>query len=177
MFSNVFKRGGWRCQVEAHGSEAAQHRTRIPGVATVGIKTSKPSRIPPRYPLADYRIVVGDGEDAAAEKAWKDRERSVWKMLWKTPQACAWSLPENAYLSWDVALYCRQIVLCEQAGATASDRALLPRFADRIGLSAAGLAALGWRIVPDKAGAARMAKQAEEPDEQPEPARRERIAW
>lgn len=132
---------------------------------------------PPRYPLADYRIVTDDGEDAAAEKAWKERERSVWKMLWKTPQACAWSLPENAYLSWDVALYCRQLVLCEQSGASASDRALLPRFADRIGLSAAGLAALGWRIVPDEVGAARMAKQAEEPAEQPEPARRERTAW
>lgn len=132
---------------------------------------------PPKFPLADYRIMSDDGEDKPAEEAWKKRERAVWKTLWKTPQACAWSLPENAYLAWDIALYCRQLVLCEQAGATASDRALLPRFADRIGLSAAGLAALGWRIVPDELGAARMAKQAEETAAPAEPARRERIAW
>lgn len=124
----------------------------------------------PDFPLVDPVInrESPDGgwkKDVKASAAAKRREREIWDRLWRTPQACAWSLPEYSYLTFEVGIYCRLFATCEQVNAKASDRALLPRYADRIGLSAAGLAALGWRIVPDELAAARMARDADESNE------------
>ena len=124
----------------------------------------------PKFPLGKYEVfyVDGDGERGYDDKAtaqFAKRERTIWKTLWHTPQACAWSLPEYAYLIFDIALYCRQLVICESSDAKAADRGLLPRYADRIGLSASGLAALGWKIVPDEVSMKRMEVQAEDETE------------
>lgn len=123
---------------------------------------------PPKFPLPDPVVCVEeDGvavEDKQASAVRKKREQELWRQLWKTPQACAWSLPQYSYLIYEVGLYCRLFATCEDVNAKAADRTLLPRYADRIGLSAAGLAALGWRIVPDEIAARRMAK-AEEDEE------------
>jgi hypothetical protein len=124
----------------------------------------------PKFPLGKYEVfyVDGDGERGYDDKAtaqFAKRERTIWRTLWHTPQACAWSLPEYAYLIFDIALYCRQLVICESSDAKAADRGLLPRYADRIGLSASGLAALGWKIVPDEVSMKRMEVQAEDETE------------
>lgn len=108
----------------------------------------------PSFPLDEYRVYLlgEDGEqifDEKATKQWKTRERKLWRNLWKSPQACAWSMPQYAYMIYDVALYCRQLILCQDSMAKAADRGLLPRYADRIGLSAVGLSGLGWRISDD----------------------------
>lgn len=130
---------------------------------------------PPKYPLQPIVIYDSRGKDrendVAATRQFAALERKTWKWLWSTPQACAWSLPQFSYLLYDIALYCRQLVICETSDATSADRGLLPRFADRIGLSPAGLAALGWKIVADEIGARRNGVS-EENVETDTPARR-----
>lgn len=116
---------------------------------------------PPRFPLADYRIeniTNDDGRvyDEEGSQSFKRRERKLWRELWKTSQACAWSLPQYQYMVYDVAMYCRLMVISETSTAKAADRALIPRYADRIGMSAAGLASLGWKIAPDEFAQRRM---------------------
>ena len=114
----------------------------------------------PTYPLARFMVIKQADDDVQSDDAatalFAKRERYFWKKLWRTPQAFAWSLPQFAFLEIDVALYCRQLAICETSAATASDRSLLPRYADRIGLSVAGLAALGWKIMPDQVAEKRM---------------------
>ena len=121
----------------------------------------------PDFPLAKYVILKKDDEGNAVPDRyrmtqWRKREMTIWGTLWRSPQACAWSLPQYGYLVFDIAMYCRQFVICESSGATASDRGLLPRYADRIGLSAAGLAELGWKIMPDELALRRMGRDAQE---------------
>lgn len=104
----------------------------------------------PRFPLPQFRVVDAEGiRDANGEKRFASREKTVWRHLWSLPQAEAWSMPEYSYMFFEIALYARQLVICEQAGATAADRGLLPRFADRIGLSEAAMAGFGWSIRSD----------------------------
>lgn len=134
---------------------------------------------PPAFPLPDPVICDTDADgtpvpNPKASAARKKREATLWKSLWKTPQACAWSLPQYSYLIYEVAMYCRLFATCEDVNAKAADRTLLPRYADRIGLSAAGLAALGWRIVPDEVAARRMAKAEEEEEAANQPAQQPR---
>jgi hypothetical protein len=94
--------------------------------------------------------------DKRATNAWEKREKELWEALWRTPQACAWSMAQNAYMLFDIALYTRQLVICESSDAKAADRSLLPRYADRIGMSPAGLITLGWKITPDELANKRM---------------------
>ncbi|MBW3079873.1 hypothetical protein [Bifidobacterium saguinibicoloris] len=105
---------------------------------------------PPAFPLERYRVNGPDGPDEKAMRSFRKRELALWRQLWKSPQAWAWSMPQYSYLCWDIAMYCRLMVLAGESTATAADRGLIPRYADRIGLSAAGLAALGWQITPDE---------------------------
>lgn len=93
---------------------------------------------PLKYPL----LALGDAQ-------MDEREAETWKWLWKQPQARAWKLAQYRYMVHDIAMYCRMFVLCEQPDAKTSDRVLLLRLADRIGLSPAGLASLGWKIDED----------------------------
>lgn len=74
------------------------------------------------------------------------REREVWAWLWSTPQACAWSLPAEAWRVMQVAHYARLLVRCEDREAPVGLYAQLARLADMIGMSTAGLAAMGWKI-------------------------------
>lgn len=75
------------------------------------------------------------------------RELEVWNWAWRTPQACAWSLPSESWRVRTVALWCRVSVACESPDAAASLLGQLHRFADQIGMTTAGLAEMGWRIV------------------------------
>ena len=65
--------------------------------------------------------------------------------LWKLPQARAWHLPQFKWMIHELALYARLSTACEIAPAPTALTVLL-RISDRVGMSAAGLQALGWKI-------------------------------
>jgi hypothetical protein len=75
------------------------------------------------------------------------REREVWREVWRLPQAHAWSRPEQAWRLRSIAMYVRQSVKCEAPDIGASHLAQLHRFADQIGMTDAGLAAMGFKVV------------------------------
>ena len=90
-----------------------------------------------------------------------ERELEVWADLWRTPQACAWSMPSESWRARTVALYTRTVVRCEEQDAPASLLAQLHRLADQIGMTTAGLAEMGWAIAVDEVAARADAKAAE----------------
>lgn len=79
-----------------------------------------------------------------------DRELEVWAWAWRTPQACAWSLPSEQWRVRTVALWVRQSVRCEAHDVSANQLAQLHRFADQIGMTTAGLAEMGWKVAVDE---------------------------
>lgn len=85
------------------------------------------------------------------------REDELWRRLWKTPQAVAWSREKWRHHS--VAMYVRVSVRAEDPEAPAGVLAQLHRFADQIGMTPAGLKENGWAIAEAKAPAERKAKQ------------------
>ena len=113
---------------------------------------------PKRFPLARYEVMRAykdpDGGtmlvlDEEATNAWAKREQELWRQLWKLPQAVAWHMPQYRYLELTVALYCRQVRLCETPDAKSADRTTLQRYADTLGLTPQGLKLNGWLIVDD----------------------------
>lgn len=80
-----------------------------------------------------------------------DRELTVWEQSWRTPQACAWSLPSESWRIPTVAMWVRVKVRCEDPGVGSATYAQLHRFADQIGMTTAGLAEMGWKISLDGA--------------------------
>ncbi len=99
-----------------------------------------------------------------------NRESQVWRELWRTPQACAWSLPAESWRHRTIALYCRLVVRCEAEDVPASLLAQLHRFADQIGLTTAGLALMGWKVAEDEVAA--KARQHAPAAKAPAPSRR-----
>jgi hypothetical protein len=87
--------------------------------------------------------------------AASDRELEVWDQLWSTPQACAWSLPSESWRLRDIAMYARVSVRCEDPDVSPSVMAQLHRLGDRIGMSTAGLAEMGWKVAVDEVAAKR----------------------
>ena len=79
-----------------------------------------------------------------------EREAEVWADLWRTPQACAWSMPSESWRVRTVALYARTVVRCESPEAGAALLSQLHRFADQIGMTTAGLAEMGWKVAVDE---------------------------
>lgn len=108
------------------------------------------------------RLEVRD--DDATEDV-RNREAELWKWIWTTPQACAWSMPSESWRIPTIAMYVRTFVICESNGATAADKNSLHRFADQIGMTTAGLAEMGWAIAKDEVGEKR-AEQDDEPRSQ-----------
>lgn len=74
----------------------------------------------------------------------------MWEQAWRTPQACAWALPSEAWRQGTVALWVRTKVRCEDPEAGAAMLGQLHRFADQIGMTTAGLAEMGWRVAVDE---------------------------
>ena len=72
------------------------------------------------------------------------RERTVWKEVWRTPQAAAWILEPWRWRT--VAQYVRWSVRMEAPTAIASLGAVVMRLQDQIGLSPSGLALNGWQV-------------------------------
>lgn len=84
-----------------------------------------------------------------------ERELDVWVDAWRTPQACAWSLPSESWRVPTVAMWVRVKVRCEDPSAGAALYGQLHRFADQIGMTTAGLAEMGWRVAVDETAAKR----------------------
>jgi len=93
-------------------------------------------------------------------KATAARELKVWTEAWRTPQACAWSMPSERWRIRTVALWVRLTVRCEDLEAPASLLAQLHRFADQIGMTTAGLAEMGWKVAVDEVASKRTAAKA-----------------
>lgn len=110
---------------------------------------------PPKFPLPPYVLRYFDKdsqewvEDRAGSESWNERESELWRQLWRLPQARAWKQPQLKYLHYQIASYVRECVVCESPSAKAADVAVKIRLEDRIGLSEAGLQALGWKISED----------------------------
>lgn len=107
-----------------------------------------PRRVVMRWEYEDkrrYQVPDLDATDAVAE-----RETELWSWLWRTPQACAWSMPSESWRLHVIAMYVRTFVVCEGSDATAADKGSLHRFADQIGMTTAGLAEMGWKVAVDK---------------------------
>nr|DAY95666.1 MAG TPA: hypothetical protein [Caudoviricetes sp.] len=110
---------------------------------------------PPKFPLPPYVLRDFDKdsqewvEDKAGSESWNERESELWGQLWRLPQARAWKQPQLKYLHYQIASYVRECVVCESPSAKAADVAVKIRLEDRIGLSEAGLQALGWKISED----------------------------
>jgi hypothetical protein len=83
------------------------------------------------------------------------REVEVWEQAWRTPQACAWSMPSESWRHSTVALWVRTKVRCEDPEAGAALLGQLHRFADQVGMTTAGLAEMGWRVAVDEVASKR----------------------
>lgn len=103
------------------------------------------------------------------------REIELWEWAWRTPQACAWSLPSEAWRAQTVARWVRQAVKCESESAAAADHGQLHRYADQIGLTTAGLREMGWKVAVDEVAAKRAGAGADEPRSEPARSSRERM--
>lgn len=111
---------------------------------------------PPAWPLSKWR----DQEKAkdpeyrneAGARMVDDRELSIWRQIWKTPQAAQWDR-----LGWkhDVALYVRMLVSAETGDMRAASEAR--QWSDRLGLTQMAMLRNRWRIVEDEVGAKRSA--------------------
>lgn len=96
--------------------------------------------------------------DSAETSRVAERELELWAWHWRTPQACAWSMPSEAWRLHVIALYVRTFVVCESGEATAADKNSLHRFADQIGMTTAGLAEMGWKVAVDETATKRTEK-------------------
>lgn len=92
-----------------------------------------------------------------------ERELEVWESAWRSPQACAWSMPSEQWRTRTVAMWVRLSVRCEDSEAPASLLAQLHRFADQVGMTTSGLAEMGWKVAVDEVAARRESQPQAEP--------------
>lgn len=76
------------------------------------------------------------------------RELEVWAQSWRTPQAAAWAVEPWRWRS--VAMWVRWSVRMEADDASAALGNVVMRYADDIGMTAAGLKLNGWKIAEQK---------------------------
>ncbi len=117
-----------------------------------------PIRTVYRWEFEDKRRFQVADLDATA--AVTGRELELWAWLWRTPQACAWSMPSESWRLHTVAMYVRTFIVCEGSEASAADKGSLHRFADQIGMTTAGLAEMGWQVAVDETATKRRATKA-----------------
>jgi hypothetical protein len=124
---------------------------------------ARPGR-PPAWPLPPMTSLSGIANDdtEAMLAVMHEREAAKWAKLWKTPQAWAWSMPGEEWRAEVVALYTRQFVLASAGIGGSAAMAQLHRLGDQIGMTTAGLAELGWKIVADAPKAAEPEVPAED---------------
>jgi hypothetical protein len=91
----------------------------------------------PEFPLPDVSV----------------RELTVWDSLWRTPQACAWSMQSWRWLK--VANLARLQVRSEAHDAPVNLASVVRQLEADLGLTPAGLKENGWAIAADEVGAKR----------------------
>lgn len=82
-----------------------------------------------------------------------DRELTVWESLWRTPQACAWSMQSWRWLN--VADLVRLQVRGEAHDAPVNIATVVRQLRADLGLTPAGLKENGWAIAADEVAARR----------------------
>lgn len=82
---------------------------------------------PPRWPLAGQ----------------SDREKVLWRELWKRPQAVMWERLDQRY---EVALFARNLERAEQVNASVELQKVVRQYLDSLGLSVAGMLRNRWRL-------------------------------
>ena len=98
-----------------------------------------------------------------------DREADVWESLWRTPQACAWSMQSWRWLN--VADLVRLQVRGEAHDAPVNIATVVRQLRADLGLTPAGLKENGWAIAVDEVAARADEKRDDAPAEEA-PARR-----
>lgn len=101
------------------------------------------------------------------------RELELWTEKWRGPHGAAWSQPSERWRWWDVAVWVRTAVRCEDPEAPAALLSNLHRLGDRAGLSTAGLAEMGWKVAVDET-ADRRSEDSESVEDEDDP--RSRLA-
>ncbi len=109
-------------------------------------------------PVPDFPLPRRFPADSELSEPIHQRELELWAWAWRTPQACAWSMPSESWRALTVAMWVRTFVICEGSEAKAADKASLHRFADQIGMTTAGLAEMGWKVAVDETGKKRAEK-------------------
>lgn len=95
----------------------------------------------PRWPL--------DGQS--------DREKALWRELWKRPQAVMWERLDQRY---EVALFARNLARAEQPMASVELQKVVRQYLDSLGLSVAGMLRNRWRLASPVTAAAQAAPRA-----------------
>ena len=113
-------------------------------------------RVVKRWEYEDKRRFEVTDDEATAAVA--EREAELWEWAWRTPQACAWSMPSESWRINTIGMWVRTFVICESSEGTAADKSSLHRFADQIGMTTAGLAEMGWAVARDEVGEKAAAK-------------------
>ena len=85
-----------------------------------------------------------------------DRELDVWESLWRTPQACAWSMQSWRWLN--VADLVRLQVRGEAHDAPVNIATVVRQLRADLGLTPAGLKENGWAIAVDETATKRAEK-------------------
>lgn len=117
----------------------------------------KPSEKSERSDLRGYKLTAlpaegynGPAPEWPLEPAATKVELSYWERAWRTPQACAWSMPSESWRVPTVARWVRLAVRCDDPDVGAAHLGQLHRFADQIGMTTAGLAEMGWKVAVDE---------------------------
>lgn len=159
-------KGGARNRSGPQGDEKSL-RSAARGYSLTALPASGYDGEAPAFPLPRRAVFRWEFEDKRkfqvfddeATTAVRERELELWAWLWTTPQACAWSMPSEAWRLHVIAMYVRTFVICEGSDATAADKGSLHRFADQIGMTTAGLAEMGWKVAVDETAVKREAKR------------------
>lgn len=151
-------RGGSRIRsgpTPVEGSRTSERR----GYSLSALPAEGYDGLVPQFPLPDRAVYRKEWNeagkqvlvyDAAETKRVAARERELWAELWTSPQACAWSMPSQRWRKGNIAMYVRKFVLNESGEATASDTGAMLRLGDEIGMTDAGMARMGYKIVLDE---------------------------
>lgn len=126
-------------------------------------------------PVPEFPLPLRFPEESEHSAAIDKRERELWVWLWKTPQACAWSMPSESWRLHTIAMYVRTFVICEGADAKAADKAALHRFADQIGMTTAGLTEMGWKVAVDEVSEKRTEAHDDDESDGEKPKRQRRL--
>ncbi|MWV50074.1 hypothetical protein GRS96_12420 [Rathayibacter sp. VKM Ac-2803] len=95
-----------------------------------------------------------------------DREKKVWRELWRTPQAAMWDI--ERWRMHTIGHYCRWLVRSEAMDAPAATLGQVHRLADQLGITPAGMKENGWRIATDEL-AGKRGEDEDGADAAPEP--------